>query len=754
MRKIKIKVKYLLLIALIIIGALTYIVPKAIYDRAKELENIDMEASKVLYKRYISMIPFSNKKADAMFKIANQIAPHEDVLSMYKITQFGSGFSGKMLTSEIVNNALEYYDEIYRNYPDNEAYIKSYKRLIDIYIVLGEHDKSKDLIEDGLKSTNNEMNFMAQKYNMFYLMLENKYVEAKTIGEELIKQKDKHYIGDVYIMLGDIYASDMNFEKAIECYKNQDNLRRSITNYPNTKVNDYIEFTVYNLESYSLDKQQQVSLLINARDIYKGKSDIHGKVIINGKPLAFAQVYLRDSRFTMLNFFSPGDKGYPIWTDAEGNYRIPKLPKGEYDIELDIPLILLANNRTIYQNRSGINKAIELSENESKEINFNFVPPINIEPKGTTQLKDNKVYIKWEKVEGAAYYYVNVTAMEDPIKLVGGSFYGPVSEKITATSYTLNIQDINKQSKGQSTSGDGLVNIQAYLGIFFSEFKIPFSVTAYDKNDNIISSSSAIQEKYENLHIMLIPKAELLEGDELLINKKPEEALKSYEKHLANNPKDIHTIEVLTRMYKIGIRNDWKDNKFEARDIYKALDLANRSYKLTGNIEEVKYVLSNIYMDFNNAKDYQWALQEILKLPKEEIKKEQYADLGYLYLRLKEFNKADESFNKAISMGYDYLYESPLLKLYLEDFHEALIITQDIKYVMYSVNKDNFIKGLKEIKDVDKASEDYKAFREILGSILSKENGYKEKYKEKNSKIKNTILNRIMLEIAKEQNLE
>ena len=123
-----------------------------------------------------------------------------------------------------------------------------------------------------------------------------------------------------------------------------------------------------------------------------------------------------------------------------------------------------------------------------------------------------------------------------------------------------------------STGVDGLVSIPAYLGTFFSGFKVPFSVTAYDKEDNIISSSLAIQEKYENLNIISIPKTELSEGDKFLMNEKPEEALKAYEKYLANNPNDIHTMEVLTRMYKLGIRNDWENNKFQGRDLYKAME--------------------------------------------------------------------------------------------------------------------------------------------------------------------------------------
>ncbi|WP_263628335.1 hypothetical protein [Clostridium bowmanii] len=42
----------------------------------------------------------------------------------------------------------------------------------------------------------------------------------------------------------------------------------------------------------------------------------------------------------------------------------------------------------------------------------------------------------------------------------------------------------------------------------------------------------------------------------------------------------------------------------------------------------MKYVLNGIYRDFNTTKDYEWTIQQILKLPKEEIKEEQYSDLG------------------------------------------------------------------------------------------------------------------------------
>ncbi len=752
--KIKIKVKYLLLMALIIIASSAYLVPKAIYARAEALETVDMEASKVLYKRYISLVPFSTKKADAMFKIANQIAPHDDVLSMYELTQFGSSTSGKTLTLEIVNNAREYYEEIFTHYPDNPSYVKSYKRLIDIHIALGEHDKSKTLIETGLKSTNKQMSFIAQKYNMFYLMLEKKYDEAISLGQKLLTEKDDYYIGDVYAILADIYSSQMNFQKAVENYEKQNKERENILNSSLTKSKNYGDFTVYNLETKNFVGAGQLCSFNEMIDIYKESGDIHGKVIINGRPLAYAQLYLRDSRFIGLNTFSSGEKGYPFWTDEGGNYSIPKLSKGEYNIEVDIPLILLAKNRTVYQDNIGINKIIELSENESKEMNFTFVHPMNISPKGITHPEDNKVNIKWEKVDGAAYYYVNLTTMEDPINLVGSSGTAPVNEKITGTTYTLRTDGVNNQSRSYNINENGLVNIQAYLGVFSPGLKVPFSVTAYDKRNNIISSSWAIQEKYENLNIISSPQVEILEGDKLLTQKKPEEALKSYENYLVSNPNDVHVIDVLTRMYKIGIRYDMKNTgEYLGKDIYKSMNLANRSYKLTGDIEAVKYVLNSIYRDVNTTKDYKWALQQILNLPKEEIKKEQYLDLADINLRLKDFNSAKENFKTARNLGLDYLYDYPLLELYLEDFDESLKLSQNISGFLYNGNKSNFIQALKEIKHVDKTSEDYKAFREILGSVLCREKDYKKKYKDNISKIKNSTLNKMMIEISKDYNL-
>ena len=167
----------------------------------------------------------------------------------------------------------------------------------------------------------------------------------------------------------------------------------------------------------------------------------------------------------------------------------------------------------------------------------------------------------------------------------------------------------------------------------------------------------------------------------------------------------------------------------------------------------MKSILNHIYTDVNTVEEYQWAVQQILKLPKEEIKQDQYADLGYLYLRLKDFTKAEESFKKATSAGHNYLYDYPLLKLYLEDFDDALVLAQDIEYFMYNGSKNNFIAHLKNIGTVDRTSKDYKVFREILGSILSREEGYKEKYKDESYKIEDLILKELMTEIAKEHNL-
>jgi hypothetical protein len=738
MKKIRIKVKQLIIVIPIIVIITMFIIPKIIYKRAEALADNDIDTSKILYKRYINMVPFKNKKVEAMFRLAEQIAPSRDVLSMYEFHPNASGGTGRMLTSDVINNAAKYYKEIYTNYQGSEYYEKSYGRLLEIYTAAGEFNKSKKLIEEGMVSKNKYIKLKANKYNILYLTVDRKYEEAKKLCRILIMENNK----DIFLfqMLGDIYFYEGDYNKALEIYTKGKELKEKLLNNNETTYKEQRNQRIYTNNIYSFGVDDKIYEIDKFKDIYTSSGEFHGKLIINGKPVPFARIYLKNSRWYNLNGYSSFEEGFFVLTDFEGKYVIPNLPEGNYVFSIQIPSIRFSNERTVYQKK--ITGWIDLKKGDSKEINFNFVKPLNI--LGTEKIinpVDNKVNIHWETVEGASYYQVFISNVEDPFELSGSSTTVTISDKVFNTEYVFDIDKINNMSVGNFNASDGLYNIQAYLGTFFPGAKVPYSVNAYNKKGDIITSSMPVLAKYEDVNLIVMSQQDLLEGDRLLIDKKPLKAVEFYESYLKNNPNDIHSLMVLSRIYKIGTRYNYETGENEGKDIHKSIQLSNKIYKLTGDIEYLRSGLSSIEYYINTEEDYKWAIKEILKLPEKKLTEDQYQSLAVLELKLKNFKQSNYYYEKAnLTSSYcdeDYV----LLKLYLEDFSGALKLAESDKFTMYRGNKNKFIEGIKALEDIDKTSEAYIAFKDIIKSIISREKGYKEKYKAYTGKFKGDLKN-------------
>lgn len=736
MKKIRIKVKQLIIFIPIIVIIAMFIIPKIIYERAEALADDDIEASKVLYKRYINIVPFKNRKVKAMFRLAEQIAPPEDVLSMYQFHPSGRGGNGRMLTYGTVSNAVQYYNEIYTNYTESEYCEKSYDRLIEIYITSGELDKSKKLIEEGMASENKYIKLKANKYNILYLIVDKKYEEARTLCQNLIKYNNK----DIFLvqMLGDIYFYEGNYNKALELYTKGKETQENLLNNEDIAFKDLKEQAIYSSNTYSFDVYDRIYQINKFKDIYIGNGKFCGKLTINDKPAPFAQIYLKDSRFENINGYNSPETGFFVWTDFEGKYVIPNLPKGNYVFSIQIPSIRLSNDTTVYQKR--IDNWIDLDQGENKEINFNFVQPLNIlENDREIKPSDNKVYVHWEEVKGASYYQVFLSNVENPFELIGSSTTVPISDKVFNTEYTFDIEKINTMSMGNFSDGDGLYNIQAYLGTFFPGARVPYSVNAYDAKGDIITSSMPVLAQYKDMNLIAMPQQDLLEGDRLLIDKKPLRAVEFYENYLKNNPEDIHALKVLSKIYKIGTRYNHETSKNEGKNIHKAVQLSNKIYELTGDIEYFKAGLSSIEYYVNTENDYKWAVKEILKIPEKKLTEDEYDSLAALELKLKNFEKANYYFEKVSLTSNYYDKDYVLLKVYLEDFNGALKLVETDKVSMYIQNRKKFIEGIEILENIDKNSESYIAFKDIVKSIISREEGYKEKYKSCLWKIKGDL---------------
>jgi tetratricopeptide (TPR) repeat protein len=752
MRKIKIKVKHLILIIVILCVGVCSAAPKIIMLKAdRAYKNDDIETSKVLYNRYIKLIPFGKQKAKAMFRIAEQIAPHEEVLSRKMFFSKGGWMSGRTLTIEIVDNAAKYYEKIYKYYDDSEYYVKSYKRLLDIYTVTSDYEEAMKLIDEQINSDNEKIKIIAEKYNLLYKIINNKYQEAEKIGKAMINEGkvDK----EIYSMLGDMEIFKGNYEKANKYFeKCKDNKLDSFEHDRDTEIYR-VYFNNYSYYRGSVSTERAIEL-------YNGSGEIHGKVTINGKPLPNVILYLMDSEwddyskedFGGYSINEPLDSIY-VKTNSKGEYSIKNLHEGEYALALSVQGLLFSREKTVFANNR--NEVIKLKNNESVEFNFPFMPPLNvIEPKGKAKITDGKVHLKWEEVKGVAYYRVGTIIFDDPFKLEGSSVSTPISDNIYNTDYDIDIEKLRSEHGlgGFTTFDDGLSNIQVYLGALIPGTELPITVSAYDEEGDQITTSIPIQAEYDDM-ILISVEGELTEGDKLLIDGKPEEALKYYEEYLKENPEDIYTLRVLYKMYLKGTRAILEkddERRDENKDIHKAFELAQKIYEITNDAQDLKYVLGKAEYDLDNKEDWQWTVQELLKLPENELTDTEYKIVANLYLKLDNLKEADKYYDMTNKTSSDYSTKSVLLKIYFQDFNSAEELVKDDKFHFWRRDKEEFVKAIENLKTVDKSSESYIIFRELLKSILIREDGYEDKYKNENWKIKDDILNVIMKEVDEE----
>ncbi|KYH34889.1 tetratricopeptide repeat protein [Clostridium tepidiprofundi DSM 19306] len=742
--------KYLLIVVVVLVICICIVVPKLILLKAdKSFKNGDVETSKVLYRKYVNIVPFSSHKAKALFRLADNIAPEDSTFAKMEFYSTGETSWTGTLTIKQVNDAAKYYEEIYNNYSESEYYKKAYKRLLEIYTITSDYEKGRELINAQINSKDSDIRIVAEKYNILYLIFNGEYDKAENIAKSILNERNDY---EIYLMLGDMEISRGNFEKAEEYYKNgeNDNLYKSYTE---------MYYKHYNLFGNVRGK----SLAQRASELYNGNSEIKGNVTLNGKPVPNAVVYIvdRDWGKRIKGIFPirscPPYDGICVRTNLKGEFSVKKLHEGEYITILSLPVLKFSQNKTVLS-KNTLNRRIKLKNNESVEYDFSFVEPLNVvEPKNRVDVTGGKVHIKWEKVKGAAYYRINTIEYCDPFELKGSSVFSPITDKIRDIEYDIDIDDFKfKKPGGSFSDNDGLMNVQAYLGIVIPGAYIPLTVSAYDSNDNIITSSLPIQADKDDM-ILIAIKGKLTEGDKLIIDKKPEEALKYYEEYIKKNPNDVHALMVLSRLYYNGTKVIFGENKKERcenKDVHKAVEIAKRAYELTGNAEYLKETLNAVAFDSNNKNDYKWVIEEMLKLPKSELTYTEYENLGRMYLKLGKIKEADKYYDKFDDLSEHYFIRSILLKIYFEDFDRAFEMAQSNKFKFWNRNKYEFVQNIKKLNKIDKSSESYKVFRTLVKSILIQENGYKEKYNNEISKIKIGVLNSIMKEIAEDYNIE
>ena len=739
MKKIKIKVKHLVYLTLILILMRFLIIPQGIYLTAKIAENKDIQVSKVLYKRYVELAVGKEEKAKALYKLAQSIVPNIEG-NQYRTKIFPTtSENGGNTTLEMINNACKYYKEIIEKYENTSYYSKAYGNTINLYMLKGNHKEAMKLIEEGIKSSNKELKVLATKYKMAYLIAEKKYEEGITLGEALIKNGNGD--SDVYMLLGDINLYNRRYEDARKMYEKVKTLNNSTQ-----KIEDK-SFYYYNGEADCYSRSNFIAGVLFNKD---GKNTLRGNVKINGKPVPLALVYVKEVNDSELGRCTGDEReGVMAVTDLNGNYRVEGIKDGKYELGVDLSVVCLYN--TTYQTpKEG---DIILKAGESKEFNFTFVPPIKVlKPKGLVYPTDDKVYLEWEKVEGAAYYRINTVDFHNPEKMEGNSSSGAITKEIYDTKATLDINQANIAMRGFSIGDSHVPNPQAYLGSFFPSCKTPIFVTAYDDENRCIGSSNAIKMDAKDMVIVSVSEKGLTEGDKLILKGQPDKALKYYEEAIKDNPRDIHSLEILSKIYSVGTKVNYEDNsqheKRENQNLDRAFQLKKNLYGITGNSEYIK----SISYIFDGSKELQMeAVEELKKLPESQLDFDQYYFMANTSLKSENFKEADMYFEKASDKSKAYVsMDWIILKMYLNDNAGAVKRAEDmIQLYLYSINKEELMESVIKANNVDKSCKDYSKFKEAVKLLLIKEDGYREEYKNLSNSIQDQKLKSFIKQLSR-----
>src|SRR5690606_29650512 len=98
---------------------------------------------------------------------------------------------------------------------------------------------------------------------------------------------------------------------------------------------------------------------------------------------------------------------------------------------------------------------------------------------------------------------------------------------------------------------DGVVDPLSLLAYTNPENRFHWNVIAYDKDGELITKSNGYRlddKTIGNLPFFYLKERELTNADRLLLDNKVDEALEEYKKNYVEDPDDIHSLRMITRL--------------------------------------------------------------------------------------------------------------------------------------------------------------------------------------------------------------
>lgn len=279
---------------------------------------------------------------------------------------------------------------------------------------------------------------------------------------------------------------------------------------------------------------------------------IEGRIIrSNGEPIANAGVFLLKENQVSRSII-------------EGDTQTVTAPDGSFSFTGELPGSYQIRVGFMFEQIDGwawpveYDDWIEISAGETVEYPIKITPLIEtVHPANYDVIRDQEVTFAWESFPNAASY-----ELTGNIIVNNGSIGFQLLSGITENEVTIAVEDLYQKRTGTMFRGDDFTDVEpgSILGFANTEGTFSWSIRALNEAGKLIGQSNGYRLREETMGsvpFFHLKARELTKADqEFLDDGNVETALATYKKSLENDPNDVHSLRMVTRLIGIDYESD------------------------------------------------------------------------------------------------------------------------------------------------------------------------------------------------------
>ncbi len=668
---IKVKGKHLLLVVmgLLLLGVVGYLnLPNLLYWRAESLASQGRTGeAQIYYERVAEYFPKSQESAKALYFSAQNDAGHlTDGNGLVYIFSDSTGGA----SSAVENNplkAIEKFKRVCADYPESPWAKHALRELGRVYYSLGEYDEAEKYLQESLAKS--EMRAVESTELLGDLYLKRGEGEkALALANKSLEERPGFCPLNMMELKGRALLATEKYEEAQALFEMLP--QKAESQFSDLAKEEDLETKNLNVEIWEKKAQGYLRKLEVMQKSEGRKAVIHGQVSLGGKAFSNVSVYLVDRRLHE-NYYTGSTRDLPrVITDEEGKFSFSDLVPGTYTVGLGVRPEEV-KGYTIKLTREDI----RVKAGEKKTFNLSFRPTIKLEQPLGDKITGNKYTFKWEKVEGAASYKLSVGPVtRDEKGNICSTYRSVLRTDIKENQLVIDFKKEREKTKfNGAISWDEGISPNSVLGYFYGKGEYTWEVTAYDSKGQELTSSNGFgfYLKNKELPLFSLETGSFSKADQLLMDRKYEEAIHAYEEILQENPRDAHSLLVLARLYDFGYKS-WDDQDPVKAALY---------YEKLLEVEDTPQGRRTLAQTYYKLEKYQQALQLYKSLRGSSCEDwDIYSQTGKILVMLGKPQAGLRELERALKMeNGQYIYSYPVaLSLLLGDQGKALNLVEKV----------------------------------------------------------------------------